>query len=282
MKRRISLYFLLAAICMSMSASQEKRQLPFMCTKFTADLNTKTSSAYRINTFNYDVRLQEVPVLCYHQVRNWEKSDSKSARGYIVAPAKFKKQIKTLLDSGYHFILPDQLVSYISTNSKMPGKPIMVSFDDGTQGQFTEALPVLTAAKIKAVFFIMTVVLNRPRYLSSQQVYTLSTQGHVIGCHTWDHHNITHYEVDDWKTQVEQPLHQLERITGGPIKYFAYPYGAWNESAIQALRTYGFLGAFQLAGKRDTENPAFTIRRIIVDGNWNEQQLLNAIKFSFK
>jgi peptidoglycan/xylan/chitin deacetylase (PgdA/CDA1 family) len=118
--------------------------------------------------------------------------------------------------------------------------------------------------------------------MSTQQVRTLSEQGHVIGCHTWDHHNITGYTGNDWKIQVEQPLHQLEKITGGPIKYFAYPYGAWNGAAINALKAYGFLGAFQLAGKQDTQNESFTIRRIIADGNWNEHQLLNAIKYSFK
>ena len=54
-----------------------------------------------------------VPVLCYHQVRDWAKTDSKSARAYIVPPADFRAQIKTLKDSGYHTMLPDELIDFI-------------------------------------------------------------------------------------------------------------------------------------------------------------------------
>jgi hypothetical protein len=48
------------------------------------------------------------------------------------------------------------------------------------------------------------------------------------------------------------------------------------------LKNNNFLGAFQLTGKRDIKDPLFTIRRIIVDSYWNEKQLLNAMKYSFK
>src|SRR5262245_19915649 len=36
----------------------------------------------------------EVPILCYHQVRDWRATDSKTARDYIVPPANFKEQMK--------------------------------------------------------------------------------------------------------------------------------------------------------------------------------------------
>ena len=65
-----------------------------------------------------------------------------------------------LLDSGYHFTLPDELLPRISGNNKLLVKPIVVTFDDGTLGQITNAFPVLEAAGIKAGFFIKTVVLT--------------------------------------------------------------------------------------------------------------------------
>jgi hypothetical protein len=138
------------------------KQLHIICKKSATEININANDPYKISKPDHDIPLHEVPVLCYHQIRNWEESDSKSARGYIMPPGRFKKQIKVLVDSGYHFILPDQLLSHILTNNTLPQKPIMISFDDGTAGQFTEAIPILNDAKIKAVFFIMTVVLNRP------------------------------------------------------------------------------------------------------------------------
>lgn len=226
--------------------------------------------------------LREVPVLCYHQVRDWKKTDSKNARSYIMPPDKFKKQIAMLLHEGYHFILPNELVAYMTTGKKLPPNPLILTFDDATTSEYSEALPELNRHKIKAVFFVMTVVLNRPGYMTALQVKSLADQGHVIGCHTWDHHDVRSYGKNDWKLQLEDPKNQLEKITGKPVRYFAYPYGAWNKSAIEALRNNSFIGAFQLAGRRDNDSPLYTIRRLIVDGNWNEQQLLDAIKRSFK
>src|SRR5215213_6607936 len=47
---------------------------------------------------------KEVPVLCYHQIRDWTASDSKNARDYIRPVEAFKADMKLLADSGYHSI----------------------------------------------------------------------------------------------------------------------------------------------------------------------------------
>ena len=52
---------------------------------------------------------KEVPILCYHQVRDWKPTDSKVSKDYIMPPADLKAELKMLHDSGYHTILPDQL-----------------------------------------------------------------------------------------------------------------------------------------------------------------------------
>src|SRR5438046_5522480 len=52
---------------------------------------------------------RQIPILCYHQIRNWRPADSKQAKDYIVPEAVFSEQIKMLADSGYHTISADQL-----------------------------------------------------------------------------------------------------------------------------------------------------------------------------
>jgi len=61
----------------------------------------------------------------------------------------------------------------------------------------------------------------------------------------------------------------LEKITGKPVYYFAYPNGNWNQQAIDTLRIYGYKAAFQLTGKQSKREPLFTIRRMMVSGNWS-------------
>lgn len=224
---------------------------------------------------------KEVPILCYHQVREWRDTDSKTAQNYIVPVQTFRDQMKMLADSGYHTILPDQLYAYLTSGAPLPSKPIMLTFDDTDLEQFTVATPEMNKYGFKGVFFVMTVSLGRPHYMSKAQVKELADAGHSIGSHTWDHHNVKQYQGQDWVTQVEKPSKQLEAITGKPVSYFAYPFGLWNSQAIPQLKQRGIIAAFQLSGKRDLSDPLHTIRRIIVPGAWKPATLSSWIKKSF-
>src|ERR1700679_1928091 len=57
---------------------------------------------------------KQIPILCYHQIRDWRPTDSKRAKDYIVPVDVFKQQLKMLADSGYHTISPDQLYDYLT------------------------------------------------------------------------------------------------------------------------------------------------------------------------
>ncbi|GAA4460062.1 hypothetical protein GCM10023189_34630 [Nibrella saemangeumensis] len=228
---------------------------------------------------------QQVPILCYHQVRNWREKDSKTARDYIVPLDLFRQQMKMLADSGYHTISPDQLYAYLTTGAALPSKPIMLTFDDGDLDQYTDAVPIMNKHGFKGTFFIMTVAIGRrgkQPYMDKSQIKALSDAGHTIGCHTWDHHNVKKYEGKDWVTQIEEPTKKLEEITGKPVRYFAYPFGLWNYPATQELKKRNYLAAFQLAEKRDPQEPLYTVRRIIASGYWSPKTLHNAMVASFK
>jgi len=224
---------------------------------------------------------KQVPILCYHQLRNWRPSDSKTAKTYIVEEENFRNHIKMLADSGYQTIVPDQLYDYLVFNKPLPAKPIMLTFDDTNLDHFTVAAPELEKYGFKGVFFVMTVSLGRPKYMSKAQIKSLSDAGHVIGSHTWDHQNTKKYTEKDWVTQIEKPKKQLEDITGKPVSYFAYPFGLWNEPAVQGIKQRNFKAAFQLATSRDTTEPLYTIRRIIASGYDNPKELHKSIERSF-
>lgn len=244
---------------------------------------TKTKPVNEVKAASAAVVLsrKQVPILCYHQIRNWKPTDSKTAKDYIVQENDFRGQMKMLADSGYHTILPDELYAYLNENTPLPAKPIMLTFDDTDLDQYTLAAPQMKKYGFKGVFFIMTVSLGRPHYMTKDQVKELSDDGNVIASHTWDHHNVKKYAGKDWVTQIDKPTKKLEEITGKPIKYFAYPFGLWNEQAIPELKKRGFIAAFQLSEKRDTIEPLFTIRRLLASGYWSAHTLSNNIKQSF-
>lgn len=243
--------------------------------------NLPDTTKAKISTASEILAKKEIPVICYHQIRDWKASDSKSAKDYITPVAVFKDHMKTLADSGYTTILPDQLYNYLVLGQDVPEKSVMITFDDNDLTQYEKALPVLKEYGFKGVFFIMTVTIGRPRYMDKIQLKELSDAGHVIGNHTWDHHNVKKYEGEDWITQIEKPSKILKEITGKEVEHFAYPFGLWNSEAFPELEKRGIKAAYILATKRDENQPLYTIRRMIGSGYWSGKTLHRVMKNTF-
>lgn len=292
MKYRL-LTIIAASLILLTSCQSESSTKNSNATDSTAQTNTITPaettpvdvSKIKIADAKTILARKQVPILCYHQVRNWKASDGKVGKDYIVEIQNFKDQMKMLADSGYHSILPDQLYAYLNTGAALPSKPIMLTFDDTDLDQFTIVNPTLKKLGYKAVYFIMTVSIGRKGkfvdYMSSDQIKQLSDEGNVIGSHTYDHKNFKKYAGKDWEEQLDKPTKRLEEITGKKMTEFAYPFGLWNAEGIPELKKRGFRMAFQLSTKRDERDPLFTIRRIIASGYWSPKTLSNSIKNSF-
>lgn len=250
-----------------------------------AVLNNTPADTLKMATATEILAKKEVPVLCYHQIRNWLPSDGKRAKDDIIAPAKFEEHVKMLADSGYQSILPDQLYDYLAFGKTLPEKPIMFTFDDTDLDQYTVGNKVLKKYGFKGVYFIMTVSIGkkgRIAYMNAEQIKELADEGNVIASHTYDHKNFAKFTDEDWKTQIEEPNKKIEKITGKKVEYFAYPYGVYKADFLPKLKEHGFKAAFILSTKRDEQYPLFTIRRIIDPGHYTAKNLMNSIKKSFK
>ena len=223
----------------------------------------------------------EVPILCYHRIRNILASDSKNMKTYSVTPAHFAAQMKALHDNGFHTISPDQLHEYLVHDASLPPKPILITFDDTREEQYRLGATEMNKYGFKGVFFIMTVSINRPGYMTKTQIKSLLDNGHTIGAHSWDHHLVTKYKGIDWDIQLQNPKKTLEAITGKPVNYFAYPSGVWNKEAIPKIKSSGYRLAFILSNQRDLKEPLYTIRRLSVHGSLSTAGMLNAVQNTF-
>ncbi len=216
----------------------------------------------------------QVPILCYHHIRNRNES-------YSVSPQNFAMQMKALHDSGYHTILPDELYDYLAFGKALPEKPVMLTFDDTDLEQFTLGYTEMKKYNFKGVFFIMTISIGRPRYMTKEMLKQLADEGNAIEAHTWDHSMVIKYDSADWNKQVTEANAKIESITGKPVEYFAYPFGLWKDSSIAPLKERNIKMAFQLSTKRDSTEPLYTVRRMIVPSNWSAEGTMKAMKSTF-
>jgi peptidoglycan/xylan/chitin deacetylase (PgdA/CDA1 family) len=221
-----------------------------------------------------------VPVLCYHQIRTPTGADSAADRQYIVRPSVLDQQLQALADAGYTPITGEDYVAHMARGKTLPRKPILLTFDDASGGQYTRALPILKKHRFVATFFVMTVVLGKPGWMTKGQVKALDRAGMTIAAHTYDHKEVPQYAGEDFKTQLTEPGRELRRIVGHKVELFAYPDGAYASSAIQPMFSAGYRAAFQLADKLDTAHPLWSIRRIIVP-ELTPKQLLHEIRQDF-
>ncbi len=221
-----------------------------------------------------------VPVLCWHQLRDWRPDDGSYARQLLICPpAQFRAQLDALAEDGWTTIGPDQYLAHLETGAALPDKPVILSFDDAQGTQASEGLPQLLARKMTGTFFVMTVVLDKPDWLSHDDLRRIDAAGMTVAAHTFDHHRVDRYAGTDWATQLDQPRELLERIVGKPVEHFAYPYGAWNEAAFPHLASAGYRTAFQLSDKPlDPGAPRQTLRRVLMSSTWTGPELLTHLR----
>jgi peptidoglycan/xylan/chitin deacetylase (PgdA/CDA1 family) len=264
----------------------------------TASVNTTQDSTTASNTSNRKMASAEeimarkqVPVLCYHHIYDIPKA----TREYDVTVAQFKEQMKMLADSGYKTISGEQLYNYLAYGDPIPEKPVMITFDDTDLEQFTVAKPELDKYGFKGVYFLMTISIGRPRYMTKEMIKQLADEGHTIGSHTWDHSRFDKYKyenekeirgkkqmVNDYDLQLADTKKKIEEITGKTIHDFAFPFGVWNSAGLPELEKRGYRLAYQLSTKRDSTQPLMTVRRIIVPPQWSTEGLLRTMRSSFR
>jgi peptidoglycan/xylan/chitin deacetylase (PgdA/CDA1 family) len=273
----ITLCICILSACHSATAKKESDAAKKIAEKNPdIEMNTPVASVATI------LAKKQVPVLCYHHIREPKPGQSETMKSYSVSPAQFAQQMKALKDSGYESILPNQLYNYLVHDGPLPAKPVMLTFDDTDEEQFSIGYNEMKKYGFKGVFFIMTISINRPRYMTKAQLKQLADEGNAVESHTWDHHMVTKYQGEDWEKQFVKPRKTIEDITGKPATYFAYPFGLWNERAIPELKKAGFKMAFSLSTKRDSTEPLYTIRRMIVPGQWSAPGMIKAMRKTFQ
>ena len=217
-----------------------------------------------------------VPVLCYHQVREYTAADGPSARPLICPPAALERQLEGIAAAGFTPVTGNALVDHLQLGTPLADQPVLLSFDDASGGQYTSALPILRRLGMPATFFVMTVVLDHPNWLSRDAVRELDAAGMTIAAHTWDHHPVTKYGEHDWAVQLQKPREELERIVGHDVDLFAYPYGLWHAAALRHLQAAGYRAAFQLTGRpQDSHLPLLTVRRVLTPPTWDVPTLVD-------
>ena len=200
----------------------------------------------------------KVLVLNYHKIDHTFISLS-------VRPEDFDNQMKYLHDNGYHTINPDELYEALAGNGQLPENPVLITFDDGYEDNYTNAYPILKKYDFKATIFVVTGFLDRHKkgYLSWDQAREMNQNGINIESHTVNHKSMTDLTDDELRSELVDSKKKAESELGHAVNYVAYPTGTYNLHIAQMVKEAGYKAAFTIKyGNVDKASNIFALERV--------------------
>jgi peptidoglycan/xylan/chitin deacetylase (PgdA/CDA1 family) len=193
----------------------------------------------------------KLPILVYHIVRPSYPSDSRAVRALAHTPEVFDAEMKYLADAGYHVVSFNDLERHFKNGAPLPGKPVVISFDDGWSDQFQYAFPILEKYHYSATFFVFTNPIGTKGFITWDELRTMRDAGMTIGSHSRSHPYLTRVtDPTKLRNEIVGSKQVLEKELGVTITEFAYPFGQYNASVMAAVVQAGYLSA---RGDRSTK-----------------------------
>lgn len=148
-----------------------------------------------------------------------------------------------------------------------PPKPIVVSFDDGLQSQYTAALPVMRDRGWPGVLNLKLESLDQGE-LTEAMVERMIDSGWEIDSHTISHVDVTTLDGASLEHEVADSRRILRDRFGVPVSFFCYPAGRFDDASIEAVRDAGYEGATTtVPGLATPASEPYRLDRIRVDGS---------------
>ena len=204
-----------------------------------------------------------VPILIYHHISEVPKDS------LAVDPKMFQTQMNYLLKSGFETISLYQLYQAYYLNLQFPQKPIIITFDDGVINQYTNAFPMLLSFGFNATFFIPVEAIQTRQSdnMTWEQLAQMKQRGMFIEAHSISHSDLRKLSAAEQTNEIYGSKELIESNLGTPVKFFAFPYGVFNNTSLIILRRCGYLGAVSgIPGKVEIGEDLYTLKRIFVDG----------------
>ena len=198
--------------------------------------------------------------LMYHELGIPGRATCQSEPGYVryVIPASdFRSQMERLASEGWSGRNVTQGIESFGEKS------VCITFDDGCETDLISAAPVLKELGFGATSYITVEFLEKPGYMSHEQVRELRALGFEIGCHSLTHAYLT--DVDDQRLDEETAgaKDRLEQIAGVRVDHFSCPGGRWDARVMRAVKQASFRTmATSRTGVNSSTTDPFALTRV--------------------
>ncbi len=193
-----------------------------------------------------------MPILLYHRLirRSAAREGSVSDEEMIwtVYDDSFAAQMASLKESGYRTLDLDEYLQIRAGRAPLPTKPILITFDDGYESNYTLAYPELRRNGLCATIFVapepdaesQQLIEGIDAFLSGAQIREMSENRISIQSHGLTHCILTELDDDGVRRELTASKGQLEEITGKAVNHLAIPRAGYSRKIRRFAREAGY------------------------------------------
>ena len=175
-----------------------------------------------------------------------------------VSSETFTEHMQYLKDNNFNVIPLDELITSLQAGQPLTDKTVAITFDDGYKNNYEEAAPILEKFDYPYTIFVNPELIDEGKsyVMTWQQLKELSKKGALISNHTQIHNYLHRKQPGEteevWLARTKEDIlsaqQRIKEEIGHDYKYLAYPYGEFNNSLQQLVKSLGFVGIGQHSG----------------------------------
>jgi len=210
-----------------------------------------------------------VSILGYHDFRE------RGGTPMIIAEPKFRQQMQAIKDSKIPVIRMSDVIAWKRGEKDIPEEAICITMDDGWEGVYQYAYPVLKEFGFPFTIYLYKKYVNiGGRSMTWDQIREMMEHGCEVGSHTVSHEALTRKgrmsddEYQLWLLgELKESKEFLETHLGIKVTSVAYPYGNHNELIEGLALQVGYEAGITVNGaKVSFDQPNAKLARYIVHG----------------
>ena len=210
-----------------------------------------------------------VAILGYHDFKE------RGGSPMVIAASKFAEQMKAIKESGIPVIPLSDVLEWRKGRKNIPEEAIVITMDDGWEGVYTHAYPVLKEHGFPFTIYLYKKYVNiGGRSLSWEQIREMMKHGCEVGSHSVSHESLrnkrgrTDADQQLWLLgELKDSKEFLEKNLGIACTSFAYPFGIFDDSTMELAMQLGYETLVTVNNQKVTwDSPMGKLGRYIIHG----------------
>ncbi len=211
-----------------------------------------------------------VPILMYHHIQDYPYGKDLSSVSIFVSPANFEAQLNWLALNNFQTVN----LSYFQNPTRISGKPIVLTFDDGYQDAYDQVFPMLRKYGFAATFYPIVNNIDKSGFLTKKEILEMQASGMTFGSHSLSHPNLTEISESQAQQEIYASKIILQQITGKEVLDFCYPGGKLNQNAINIVANSGYRTAVTTSNKINLgKTDSFQLNRLDIQNDTRFENL---------